>query len=399
MHQIRLSRTPKEINRITKKLDKHNKKWIFEILPDTVEKVTVIDYSNPYNVPLNQFQPKYSSIVLDIANYNFEMEPLKLGEYEVIAVLEHNAIEGSNENLVHVIKEGATIPLEYRTIKSYCQHCNSDRKRNKTVLLQDQNNSIIQVGSTCIKEYTGIDGLDIIGNYQDVKNIVIEDLSIDYDNVGNYGNSKYINTLDYLISCIQLISEKGYKKEETKWQAWTITGTDKQDNKYQPIAQTILDYFKSKTFGECQDFLNNIKLTLSQEYCKISGFVAYAYLAYQKQLEYEAKKQAEAEHKKQSDYVGEIGKKIETELILKNRIAYGANYNGYCETTNYIYLFEDSAGNTFKWNTSKFLEKIVDNCYEVIQPGEKIKIKGSIKAHEEYKDQKQTVITRCKLIN
>lgn len=388
----------KKINRITKKLDKHGKKWIFEILPDTVEKIQVVDLTGLSDLPSDQRHPKTYNIIVDVANYNFEMEPLKLGDYEVIAVLEHNQIENSNENLVHVIKEGITIPIEYRTIKSYCEHCNSNRSRKKTALLQNPTGNIIQVGSTCIHEYTGIDGLDIIKNYQDLKSILIEDIKMDYERAGNM-NSEYVNTFEYLAACIQLVIEKGYKKEETKWQAWQIAGTDGQNKKYFLIAETVINYFKDQTFTERQDFLNNIKLTLSQEYCKASGFVAYAYLAYQKQLEYEAKKQAEAEQKKQSEYIGTIGKRIELELTLKKRIAYSANYNGYNETTCYIYLFEDDNGNTYKWNTNKFLEKIINGSYEVINEGEQTKLKGTIKVHEEYQGQKQTVITRCKILD
>ena len=391
----------KKINRITKKLDKHHKEWVFEILPDTVEKIEIIDIRGLSDLPADQRQPKKSSIVVDVANYTFEMEPLKLGEYEVIAVLEHNSIENSNENFIYTIKDDVIIPLKYRTIKSYCEHCHSDRNRNKTILLQNPEGDIIQVGSTCIHEYTGIDGIDIIKNYQDLKSILLKDIPIDFERMGSI-NSKYTNTLNYLSACVQLIITKGYKKEETKWDAWTITEADEQ---YKLIAHTIIDYFKNQTFGECQDFLNNIKLTLSQEYCKISGFVAYAYLAYQKQLEFDEKKKAEIEHKQQSEYIGEIGKKIETELILKKRIAYESCYNGYSETTNYIYLFEDQFGNAYKWSTNKFLEKIIytdekkeNGYYEAINENDTVKIKGTIKAHEEYKDQKQTVLTRCKIV-
>jgi len=380
----------KKINRITKKLDKHGKKWNFEVLPDTVEKIQIVDMTGLENLPADQRQLKTSSIVVDVANYIFEMETLKLGNYEVIAILEHNAIENSTENLVYTIKEETVIPIKYRTVKSYCQHCNSNRKRKKTILLQDQTGKIIQVGSTCIHEYTGIDGLDIIKNYQELQAILIETVTLDYEKAGNI-NSKYINTIDYLAACIQLITHNGYKKEETKWQAWEIAVLDKQDPKYKTIAQKVIDYFKNKTFLEGQDFLNNIKLTLSQEYTKISGFVAYAYLAYQKQLEYDAKKQAEQEHKKQSGYVGEVGKRIEIELILKKRIAYETCYNGYSNTTCFIYLFEDAAGNIYKWSTSKFLEQELEN--------KKVTLKGTIKDHTEYNGQKQTVITRCKVIN
>lgn len=387
----------KKINRITKKLDKYGYKWHFEVIGESIEEVNVIDYTNYNNIPAWQFIPKNcGKIAVDVISYTFEMDVLKLGEYEVIAVLEHTAIEGSNENLIHIIKEGSTIPLHYRTVKSICEHCNSNRQRNKTVLLQDTAGNIKQVGTTCIHEYTGIDGLDIIAAYQDIRDIIINNnrLYVDYARIGNY--TKYNKTIDYLAACIQLIKEKGYKKDETKYKAWEITGTNYQDKKYFDIAQKVIDYFKNATFGESQDFLNNIKLYVSQEYTKVSGFIAYAYMAYQKQLEYEAKKAAEKAGK-QSEYVGKPGDKITVELTLKKRITYETNYTYYGET-QYIYIFEDAAGNEYKWKTSKCLMKQIGRFEEPIQDGEHITVKGTIKEHDEYNGTKQTVLTRCKVL-
>ena len=386
----------KRINRITKKLTTHNKKWTFEVITETIEEVSVIDYRNIDNVPMWQFKPKNKGkIAVDVISYTFEMESLKLGEYEVIAVLEHNAIQDSQENLIHVIKEGITIPLQYRTVKSICEHCNSDRQRNKTVLLQDNTGTIKQVGTTCIKEYTGIDGTDIINNYMDIHNICITEVNVDYDKIGNY--PKYTSTLNYLAACIQLITESGYSKEVTKYKAWEIAEQSNPDKKYIDKAQQVINYFKNQTFTESQDFLNNIKLYLSQEYTKISGFIAYAYIAYEKQLEYEAKKQAEQANKKQSEFVGNIGDKIQIELTLKKRIAYETNYT-YYGGTSYIYIFEDKEGNSYKWNSANFLEKVINNECIAINEGDSLILKGSIKAQEEYKGIKQTVLTRCKLI-
>jgi hypothetical protein len=387
----------KKINRITKKLDKYSYKWTFENLGESIQEVNVIDYRNINNVPAWQFHPKnLGKKAVEIISYTFEMESLKLGEYEVIAVLEHNAIENSQENLIHIIKEEIIIPLQYRNVKSICEHCNSDRQRNKTVLLQDTNGNIKQVGTTCIKEYTGIDGIDIINYYQDIHDIIIEDLEMDYDNINYY--PKCDSTLNYLSACIQLIIETGYDKETTKFKAWEIAGTDKQDKKYFEKALQVIEYFKNSTFDESQNFLQNIKLYLSQKYTKISGFIAYAYIAYQKQIEYEQKKQAEKEGKKQSEFIGTTGQKLEIELTFKKRIAYETSYNGYNEMTQYIYLFEDIQGNVYKWNTAKFIEKEINNHLVPIQEGEQLKLKGTIKEHKEYKEQKQTVLTRCKVL-
>ncbi len=372
----------KQVDRITRKLDKYGCKWNFAVIGESVEEVSVIDATNYDDVPAWQFKPvNKGKIAVEVVSYNFEMDFLKLGDYEVIAVLDHNA---GNENMVHVIREGTIIPAKYRTVKSVCEHCNSDRIRNKTVLLQDKEGNIKQVGTTCIKEYTGVDGLDIIKGYQDIHDIIIynNNLYMDDLKIGRY--PKYDTTVDYLAACIQLVKTKGYDKETTKYDAWEIAGTDKQDKKYIKVAKEVINYFTSRTFLEGQDFLNNIKIALSNEYSKVSGFVAYAYIAYEKQLDYEAKQ----DEQKKSDFVGNIGDKLEIELTLKKRIPYETHYS-YRGETSYIYLFEDENGNQYKWNSAKYIN---------LDENTNIKIKGSIKAHDVYKEVKQTVLTRCKVI-
>ena len=386
----------KKIKRITKKLDKNNLKWSFEILGESVEEVTMWDYVNRDNIPASQFSPKnLGKVVVDVTSYTFEMESLKLGEFEVLAVIEHNAVEKTNENIIHVIKENASVSLKYRTVKSHCYHCNSDRKRNKTVLLINPENEIIQVGSTCIKEYTGIDGLSIINNYQDIHDICLTECFADIDRVSNL--PKYDKTLNYLASCIQLIDTKGYVKSEdmncTKYRAWEICGTNEQDEKYFAIAQKVIDYFQSREFKEYETFQNNIKLYLSNEYTKANGIVAYAYEAYKKETEKDIKKAKENESKKDSGYVGSIKEKIQTELTYINSYSFDTEWG-----TSYIHKFLDAEGNIFVWKSSKSLGDWDEKGeYRHPDQGQQVKIKGTIKDHSEYAGAKQTILTRCKI--
>lgn len=397
----------KKINRITKKLDKHGLKWSFSVIGESIEEVEVIDYRNIDNVPSWQFTPKkLGKKAVEVTSYTFEMESLKIGNFKAIAVLDHTISE--NENIIYNLTEKTdsivSIPEKYRTVKSNCEHCNIDRKRNKTVLLQDENSNIKQIGTSCIFEYTGIEASDILNGYTDINDICLTELYVDYEKLESY--SKYYETLEYLTACIQLIDEKGYIKESngiiiaTKEESKRLIdcGIKIDTAKYEPIAQTVIDYFANHTFDN--DFLNNTKVLLNNKYLndKTKGFVAFSYISYQKEIEKESKTKAENEHKKLSGYVGNVGDKIEKELTLKKRIAYSACYNGYSESTSYIYLFEDNNGNVYKWNTANFLEKQVGRFLEPINDGENVKLKGSIKAYEEYKDEKQTVLTRCKLI-
>ena len=79
----------------------------------------------------------------------------------VIAVLDHHEVG----NVIHLVegewKPSAelALPSRFRTAKSFCEHCNTMRSRNKTVVIYNtQTKQFKQVGTTCLREYTG--GID-----------------------------------------------------------------------------------------------------------------------------------------------------------------------------------------------------------------------------------------------
>lgn len=383
----------KRIKRITKKLDKNNLQWTFEVVGESIEEVKVYDYVNHNNIPSYQFTPKFlGKTAVSVTSYIFTMERLQLGNYRPIAVLDHTISNTENMiyNLTTDTEKPIEIPTKYRTVKSICEHCKSDRQRNKTVLLQDTNNNIIQVGTTCIKDFTGIDANDTLSIYTDIHDICLTEISLDHENIGYY--PKYVNTLNYLANCIELINDKGYKKEDksTKVEAWELLQTEHISIKHLETAQQVIDFFKSHTF--INDFCHNIKTAVTQEYTKQSGFIAYAYIAYKKESD---KEKVKAEKIVSSNHVGTIGDKIQLELTLKNKYSYEYGISAYNSITNFIYTFEDINGNVYTWKTSKWLENAENKQYEI---DDKLQLKGTIKGHTEYKDIKQTELTRCKII-
>ena len=96
-------------------------------------------------------------------------------------------------------------------------------------------------------------------------------------------------------------------------------------------------------------------------------------------------------------YVGNVSDKIQVEVTLEKEARYETQYG-----LMSLYKFKDVDGNILVWNTSTFLcrRKVVDGCeYSVgIEGGETVTIKATIKAHSEYNGEKQTVITRVKLV-
>ena len=101
-------------------------------------------------------------------------------------------------------------------------------------------------------------------------------------------------------------------------------------------------------------------------------------------------------------HVGEVGKKIQTEVTYKKSITV---YNRFCSPYNYsdsyLHIFEDAEENELVWKTNSPMgidTEIGDNSWarKPIPVESKLSISGTVKAHKQYKETDQTVLTRCK---
>lgn len=370
----------KRINRIINKAIKYDIDYRFEIINETVESVRVIDYTEPNNPIIKD------NVLVEIVNYEFHMEEIRLGDYDVIAILEHGVAENSKANLIHLIDENVKLDSKYRNIDGLCQHCNTNRRRKKTALLKDRTSKeIIQVGLTCLKDYTGIKDIDIIKHYMSIQDIIIEDIYIDFNNYNMY--PQFAKTEKYLAHSIKLIKENGYIKDETKHDAWNNID-NKIDIKYINEAKEVIEYFANNEFEN--NFLTNTKLLLQNEYSRTSGLIAYAYLAYKKQVEWEEKQEAIKRSEMSSKYVGKVKERITSEVTLINIFSFETIYG-----IQRIYIMKDDRDNILKWKTSVILRH-PDN--EIIEVDDKFIIRGTVKTHELYKKTKQTELTRCKVM-
>ena len=120
------------------------------------------------------------------------------------------------------------------------------------------------------------------------------------------------------------------------------------------------------------------------EVAEASAWGDYHYLT--GALDYVAQKIAPpAEDETPSAWVGTIGDKLVTTVTFVRK--------GWCDTKfggSNIYTFRDAAGNELVWFSATVLDKEI---------GDTFKIKATIKAHNEYKGKKNTVITRAKVID
>jgi hypothetical protein len=155
---------------------------------------------------------------------------------------------------------------------------------------------------------------------------------------------------------------------------------------------------------ETSQYISNLKVICKTKYCEYrdTGILASLPAAYYKATETAIKKQAEKTSKAISEYVGNVGDKVTLTLTYKKYISYEVQF-GYRPEIAHIHLFVDKSGNAYKWNTNKVLFTLsLDDMgwekYNYINEGQTLTIKGSIKAHTEYNGEKQTELTRCKII-
>ena len=156
---------------------------------------------------------------------------------------------------------------------------------------------------------------------------------------------------------------------------------------------------RSVFFKTLDDGTREVRHEIHEKYMGIAVYAMFS--AKQNHDKMVAKKIAEEKRAVENakvEYYGAVGDKFELTLTFDKSFGFEGAYG-----FTYIHLFHDDEGHQFKWSSSRgtyqcwcktngkdgFLE------YEV---GKKYILRGTIKAHEEYKGCKQTVITRCKVL-
>lgn len=331
----------------------------------------------------------------------------------VIAVLDHHEVG----NVIHLVegewKPSAelALPSRFRTAKSFCEHCNTMRSRNKTVVIYNtQTKQFKQVGTTCLREYTGGIDAEAIAAFE-------EAIKSPEEFLGVSGSSKFfIETKDYLSAVVATMSLYGFmskKKaaeinEEVRYNnnikrvevtctkaVHLMTNNEKPNemsNKWHNIykskdteafVEDALEWIKS--YNEPNDFMENLRVICSGSHIKVSdvGFAACLMDLYKRHLEYEKTRKQKEKDNEMYRYYGEVGEKV----TLNGRLACVTSYSAQFGVM-YIYkMIYNSA--IFVWKTSKYLG--IDDS------GAEVNLVGTIKEHSEFRGVKQNMLVRCKV--
>ena len=392
-------------------LNKKANKWGLPPLSLTINSEKTVDAKNKEGEDLGYKVKRYTVSITG--------ESPRVQGYEFVAKIEH--ADGGNIINVAPNARDKKLPSEFRTLNSSCDVCNSNRDRlNTFLLLNTKDGKYIQAGSTCLKRFLPPVSVNSLIQYaqiiDDLRNISQEPELRDDEYGGGGGGrfSKYlpISTMIQAVCATYLIEKKFVSK--TKAHEWGTTSTgdialnllfSKNDdemeikfrNKYASeecakLKNDVLEWAKKFDFDakaaekpELQSYFNNLSVLANSDDARIKNisYVAGLVGMYLREKEFLAAKKAA--DSKPSEFVGNVGEKIDIVAKIVKVHPYQSQYG-----TTYIYTMQDQTGNNFLWFSSNDLN---------LEIGTEYKIKATVKQHQlsKFNQQKETILTRGKV--
>lgn len=288
---------------------------------------------------------------------------------------------------------------------SNCDHCKRDRRRIDTfVVYNAETGETKQVGRQCLKDFLGYNNpLAIAAQLERIREFMESMRDGNYELRGPHMES----IVYYLAHVACMIRTNGwlsksqcndYDEQPTSAQAWwNLMDYGKTDKIGRKIYTELTDadhelailadeWNHSNWDRDGNEFEANMAVAFSGDYFneRLKGFVAYGVQAYLKDRQDTIEREKKAENP--SEWQGELKKRQIFENLTVSAVQPLTSGYGYGdEADTYLYTLIDDNGNYFKWFASK----------PSLIAGRTYNLKATVKKHDEWKGQKQTVITRA----
>ena len=323
--------------------------------------------------------------------------------WEFLGKLTHDA-----GNFVAVMSApGKTVPHKYRSSKGHCDHCHSDRYRKDTFVIC-KDNKYLEIGRNCLKDFFPTINVELVIAWFNYIKELSQSISGGFSSVKVKPSSALVTMLmvsNAVIrnrgwlskSAAQKINEtRGEDEQQVSPTAYTIDyqlrvllGFTNPDKYYvavdildsdEELAKKVINFVRTELKGDGEYEYNLRNFFGSDDVdLRYLPFVASAIPTYNRTLENAATRAK----KTVSQYVGTVGEKILADVEVV-----GSKYIDTRFGSSLLVRMVDTTGNTFTTFTTS----------ESFQPtiGDKFKIKGTVKSHNEWKGFKSTLLTRVK---
>ncbi len=343
----------------------------------------------------------------------------KFNGWEFIATLEPVKLEdGTTQNLLQAMP-GKTCPHSYLSTIGKCDHCNANRRRKQTFVVRNEAGEHKSIGRQCLKDFLGYNGEpEAIAKLAELLNefggicraaegsgwggsydsgfepvTYLSWVSSWVEKRGWLSKSvareqeKLSHATAYRVNFILGPAPKASIRDDSDYQEWKALREEcRPEQKHIEQAEAALEWIKSIPSAQldANDYLLNLNTACRMESVtrKTEGIVASLISAYLREIgKMEERAAKEREPKPTSNYVGEIGKFLE----IKVKVHKVMPMEGQFGVTG-LHVMTDEAGNRLTWFASS----------NWLAEGETVSIRGKVKKHDMYKEQKQTVLSHVK---
>lgn len=270
------------------------------------------------------------------------------------------------------------IPRHYYYDPGKCDHCHTNRNRKHTYIIKSEDGEYKQVGIKCSEDYICENFFEWTAYWCSCLSVFKKMEEDSFSEEGVKSAEEYYEVRDIIAHSIDAINKYGYNKEDgsTKYQVLTSINKGKKiDSSCFDLADRIIGWIFSLDESE-SDYIHNIQVCFNNGYVK-SNEVPLIISSYPYFRGYMAR----MESCRLSSHKYNVGDKVTIKTNdFKQVTALDSIYG-----IVYIYRFTDSEHNVYTWKTGKYIG------------GNITSVTGTVKACKEYKGEKQTELTRCKV--
>jgi hypothetical protein len=339
----------------------------------------------------------------------------KLAGFEFLATLQHD----DAGTILRTVPTATIADGElnrFRTVKPHCEHCETRRYRKDSFVVRETATGIVkQVGRNCLGAYLGGQSPEGVASLATMLADIRAGLD---DELGDYyggGHELALGLPEFMIAVAMMVRLHGWvsksaaandpteRLHSTVGAVWNLMFPVDADDRAAARAfraeMTDADRDTAarafQMFGDfvnsgstLNDYLWNLRVSLGSPLVtsRKAGIAGSLIGWYERETGRQAERiAADAVAKaarESSQHVGEVKQRLDLTLTVTRIVTSCGDYG-----TSYGHFFADATGNVFVWWTGSTRLEI----------GTTYTGKCTVKKHDEYKDIKQTALTRCSL--
>jgi len=347
--------------------------------------------------------PNESGVVVRMHPVTVSLEVPKLPDWRFLATLEHTEAG----NIIRTMPGVEGLDLSpYRTCGPKCEHCNIDRNRHDTFVVEHATDGRKQVGRDCLADFLGLGKsagdaaawAEYLSQVADLSAWITDPSArdSDFDGSSECGRGDGVGTLNFLAYVADCAKRHGFRTGKQARETMTTSTAEEAISRMFPGKGKVCippsaeaDYEAAAALLWAQaievksDFDHNLKVIASAEYitfrdCGIAAYIIQAHRRAQEQV-------IERAARPVSKHFGTPGVRVKkATLVYKGSASFDSAYG-----ITYIHRFVTPEGDQAIWKTGNGINNDIGTAFQADY---------TIKEHGEWKGNLQTVLTRVKII-